>query len=101
LTPWLRHRGLGIVLLALFGLSLGTQWFTHDGSITRFVNAVTENWQSEMLQLAVIAVLAAHLIRKRSPQSKDGDEATRRKLDRLEERLDRRHGGRPKLHRVA
>ena len=101
LTRWLRDYGLSIALAGLFLLSLGAQWLTHDGSTTEFANAVMENWQSEFLQLLTFVVLAAFLIHKGSPQSKDGDEATRRKLDRVEARLDRLESPRRDLDRAA
>ena len=94
--------GLSLSLFVLFAVSLALQWLTHDGPLGEFVNAVMENWQSEFLQLFAFVVMAAYLIPRGSPQSKDGDEETRRKLDRIERKLDRLEGAeRPPLERVA
>jgi hypothetical protein len=99
---FLRNYGLSIVLVALFGLALAAQWLTHDGTTREFANAVMENWQSEFLQTCAFVVLAAYLIHRGSPQSKDGDEETRRKLDRVEQKLDRlEKAQRPALERAA
>ena len=81
---FLHDYALSLSLFVMFAASLLIQWLTHDGSTTEFVNAVMENWQSEMLQLAVMVVLTAYLIHRGSPQSKDGDEETRRKIDSLQ-----------------
>jgi hypothetical protein len=86
---FLRNYGLSIVLVALFGLALAAQWLTHDGTTREFANAVMENWQSEFLQLVTFVVLASFLIHRGSPQSKDGGDAMRRRLDGIERRLAR------------
>jgi hypothetical protein len=53
-----------------------------------FLAAVFENWQSEFLQLLTFVVLAAYLIHRGSPQSRDSEDeiaadvrAIRRKLE--------------------
>src|SRR5687768_6459169 len=97
-----RNYALSLSLFVMFAVSLVLQWVTHEGSTREFVNAVMENWQSEFLQTCVFVVLAAYLIHRGSPQSKDGDEETRRKLDRVEQKLDRlEKTQRPALERAA
>src|SRR5687767_7278535 len=98
---FLRDYALSLVLGALFAVSLAAQWLTHDGTTTAFVNAVMENWQSEFLQLVSFVVLAALLVHKGSPQSKDGDEAMRGQLARIEAKLDRLEDARRRLDRAA
>ena len=99
---FLHDYALSLSLFVMFAVSLVVQWFTHDGSTGEFVNAVMENWQSEFLQLFAFVVMAAYLIHRGSPQSKDGDEETRRKLDRIERKLERLEGAeRPTLERAA
>jgi hypothetical protein len=56
--------------------------------IDPFLAAVFENWQSEFLQLLSFVVLAAYLIHRGSPQSRDSEDeiaadlrAIRRKLE--------------------
>lgn len=88
MVKWLRDYSLSIALAALFLVSIGAQWWTHEGSTTEFVNAVMENWQSEFLQVLAFVVLATYLIHKGSPQSRDGDDEMKRQLDRIERRLD-------------
>jgi hypothetical protein len=39
-----------------------------------FLASTMENWQSEFLQLATFVILAAYLIHRDSPQSRDGDD---------------------------
>jgi membrane protein implicated in regulation of membrane protease activity len=79
----LRDYGLSFALGALFLVSLGAQWLTHDGSSTEFLNAVMENWQSEFLQVLAFVVLATYLIHKGSPQSRDSQDRTEAKVDRI------------------
>ena len=100
----LRNYGLGIVLFLLFlGSWIGQgifQWqeeysqaqmhgqeLTSEEFIPSFLSRTFENWQSEFLQLGAMVVLTSFLIFKGSPQSKDGDEELKRKLERIDEKL--------------
>jgi hypothetical protein len=105
---WLRDYALGWLLLALFVVfwvgqtvvgwrefvaeqaALGqTATVAGDGGyVWNWARTTLENWQSEMLQLFAMVVLTSVLIFKGSPESKDGDEALKAALTRLEARLE-------------
>lgn len=87
---WIRDRGLTLVLMALFLLSLAGQLVTGlaeynqeqldhgqatvgmDGYLTSGHpwEALFENWESEFLQMAVFVLLTTFLIQKGSPESR-------------------------------
>jgi len=96
-VTWLRDNGLTLVLLALFGLSIGGQayagWlaaieemgrhgaaapgfgeYVSDGE---FLATVFENWESEFLQMSAYVVLTAHLFQRGSAESLDPDDPDR------------------------
>jgi hypothetical protein len=98
---FLHDYSLSIILATLFAVSLAAQWLTHEGTTTEFLNAVMENWQSEFLQLVAFVVLTAIFIHKGSSESKDGDEAVRQQLERIESKLDRLEEARRRLDRAA
>jgi hypothetical protein len=52
-----------------------------------FWTATLENWQSEFLQLVTFVVLSAYLSHKGSPESRDSEEKTERKLDEILRRV--------------
>jgi len=64
----------------------------HDGYIWDFLQAVFENWQSEFLQLWTFVLLTTYFIHRNSPQSRDGDDETKERLDRIEKKLNRLTG---------
>ncbi|HEY7704077.1 MAG TPA: DUF6766 family protein [Acidimicrobiia bacterium] len=99
---------LSVTLMVLFLLSLAGQMFFQYREVVDeavavgavapavmsrefldpFLAAVFENWQSEFLQLLTFVVLAAYLIHRGSPQSRDSEDeiaadvrAIRRKLE--------------------
>lgn len=59
-----------------------------DGYIWDFGQATVENWQSEFLQLLSFVILTSFLIHKGSHESKDSDDETQARLDRIERRLE-------------
>jgi hypothetical protein len=87
---WVRDRGLSLVLLALFAVTLAGQtiagWFDfnetsrqHGGDAVslggyvetgHFVEAVFENWESEFLQMAAFVVLTTVLVHRGSAESR-------------------------------
>jgi hypothetical protein len=103
----LGNFGLGWVLLALFlaawVLQTWAGWrefqaeqhehqqaaqiFGDGGYVWNWGRATFENWQSEFLQLLAFVTLTSFLIFKGSPESRDGDDEMRAKLDRIEQRL--------------
>ncbi len=102
-----RNYGLSITLFSFFVFSwLGQAYFQWNEFVTyqqvhnqevnikdffnEFMRATLENWQSEFLQLFTFVVLATYLIHKGSPQSKDGDEETRKMLREIKSRLDKK-----------
>ena len=99
-----KNYGLSITLFLLFIFSWAGQGYfqwnefvseqkEHNQSVevkdymNQFLSSTLENWQSEFLQLFSFVVLAAYLIHKGSPQSKDGDEEMRRILKDIQRRL--------------
>lgn len=96
-----KNYGLTIVLAGLFLVSWVLQaYFQYNeyiaeqvmaceplddtGFYAAFFSATFENWQSEFLQLFSFVLLSRYLIHKGSPQSKDGDDAMREQLNRIE-----------------
>jgi len=89
-----RNNGLSIVLFLLFAIFLVGTAFAghrnynqdqqqHGGSAVSlaeylgegdFLEAVTENWESEFLQMAMFVLLTVFLYQKGSAESKDPDE---------------------------
>jgi hypothetical protein len=89
----MRDNSLTIVLMLMFAISLGGQWFTgwqvanedlqHHGGATislftylrssQFLSTLFENWESEFLQMAVYVVLTASLVQRGSSESRDPD----------------------------
>jgi succinate dehydrogenase hydrophobic anchor subunit len=70
----LRNNGLSIVLTLLFLLFLvGQADFAGYLNTSHFVEATTENWESEFLQMFFFVVLTACLFQKGSAESKDPD----------------------------
>jgi hypothetical protein len=106
-----RDYGLGWVLLALFlgswAVQTWTGWrefqseqrshqesaqvFGADGYIWRWGEATFENWQSEFLQLLAFVTLTSFLLFRNSPESRDGDDEVKEKLNRIERRLEELH----------
>lgn len=94
-----RNNGLTIVLLLMFGFSLGGMLLTglaalnaeqleHGGlaislpqflSSSRFISATFENWESEFLQMATYVILTAYLFQRGSAESRDPDNPDRPK----------------------
>ncbi len=90
---FLRDNGLTLVLLAVTALTLVghalTGWRTHIGDLkdhaqapiafadylisAAFLESVTENCESEFLQMAAFVALTIFLFQKGSPESKDPD----------------------------
>jgi hypothetical protein len=90
----LRDNSLSIVLLGIFVLTLighavtGWRHHLHEAAdhgqppvtlmeyvaSADFVESVTENWESEFLQMAMFVVLTVFLYQKGSPESNDPDE---------------------------
>lgn len=86
----MKNYALGILLALMFAGSWLGQWLTHEEDLATFWNATFENWQSEFLQVFVFVVASKYLVYRGSPQSKDGDDAMKAQLDRIERRLDER-----------
>jgi hypothetical protein len=90
---WLKDHdyGLGIAFAALWIVSgllhfHGEWWVSQwpHGEApwqVEFYVHTFENWQSEFLQVASLIVLTTYLIYKGSPESRDGDEALKQKVD--------------------
>ena len=90
LVDWIRDRGLTLLLLAMFALSLVGQLATGLAeynaeqqehrqplvTLTTYLGtghpweALFENWESEFLQMAVFVLLTTFLIQKGSPESR-------------------------------
>ena len=104
----MRDRSLGFVLLVLFlgtwavqgwsgwqefqaeQTALGEQaaFWGGSGYVWAFVQATTENWQSEFLQLLTFVVLTGFLLWRGSPESRDGQDEMMDAIRRIEARLD-------------
>ncbi len=86
-----RDYSLSLTLAALFLVSWLLQALFQLGvegeSFGAFLAATFENWESEFLQLFTFVVLATRLVHKDSPQSRDGDDAMKEQLDRIEQEL--------------
>ena len=106
---WVKRNGLSLAMLALFGVSLLGQIATGHAahnedqlqhgqhalplveylSSGHFIEAVSENWESEFLQMAALVFLSAYLYQAGSPDSRklegepelDGDPLEERKKD--------------------
>lgn len=65
------------------------QELTMDKYIDSFASATLENWQSEFLQLFTMVILTTYLIHKGSPQSKDGSQRMERKINELNNKVDK------------
>jgi hypothetical protein len=62
--------------------------FGADGYFWDWAQATFENWQSEFLQLLAMVVFTSFLIYKGSAESRDTDDETLERLDRIERLLD-------------
>lgn len=102
-----RDYSLGLVLFTLFIASWALQtwsgwrefvstqhaheanarWFGNDGFLWVWLRATFENWQSEFLQLFAMVSLTSILIFKGSPESRDGDDEIKAKLEQLSAQL--------------
>jgi hypothetical protein len=89
-TAWMRDRGLTLLLLSMFAVSLAGQLVTGRAeyneereahgrprvTLTVYLGtghpweALFENWESEFLQMAVFVLLTTFLIQKGSPESR-------------------------------
>ncbi|MBS1715472.1 MAG: hypothetical protein JST30_14170 [Armatimonadetes bacterium] len=61
-----------------------------SGYVWHWLSQTMENWQSEFLQLLTFVALTANLVHKGSPESKDTDDDTKERLERIEELLSSR-----------
>lgn len=101
----LGRRGLAWVLLVLMLVSWLAQFVfelivvrnearAHGSSFSwnefwaEFGQSTFENWQSEFLQLLTFVVLTAFLVFEDSPESRDGDDEIKARLERIEAKLD-------------
>lgn len=104
----LGNYGLTIVLAILFMTSWITQSYAgwkqfsaeqqqhgqqaklagEDGYLWDWLAKTMENWQSEFLQLLTFVVLTSFLIHKGSHESRDEDDKTEERLERIEKKLD-------------
>ncbi len=99
------NYSLSIVLIGLFlgsWLLQGiTQWqelhgeaLQHGQTLTgsdflwAFGQATFENWQSEFLQVVTFVWLSKNFIHRESPQSRDGDDEMKRKIDAIQLKVD-------------
>jgi len=107
----LRNNSLSLVCFALFAIFVVGQFFTgfrdHNAeqkthkqpevsigeyaTSGAFWEALSENWESEYLQMASYVVLTAFLIQKGSAESKDPDKDAE-EVDQRSERADKRGG---------
>jgi hypothetical protein len=95
---FLRNYSLSLVLILLFlGSWIGQYYYQYKNEISQaemhnqefksedfidsFLTNTFENWQSEFLQLATMVILTSKLSHKGSPESKDSEEKTEKKLD--------------------
>jgi len=105
----LHDYGLSIVLTLVFVVTLVgaaiSGWFEYasdqaahgqpaivageDGYLPVFLEQVFQNWHSEFLALALLIVLASVLVHRGSPESKDGQEESARRMVKIEKRVDR------------
>lgn len=100
----LKNYSLTIVLLTLFLGSWIAQFvfqmieFRNDAHehgqsfsfiefLPAFGSSTMENWQSEFLQLLTFVALTSFLIHRGSPESKDGDEEIKEKLEEISNEL--------------
>lgn len=104
---WVHDHLLSLTLIALFLLSwIGQMYFQYREVVDEatqhgesspaffsaefwnaFLAATFENWQSEFLQLASFVILAAYLIHRHSPQSRDGDDEMAADLKAIRQKL--------------
>jgi hypothetical protein len=100
----LKNYSLTIVLLTLFLGSWIAQFVfqmmefrneahEHEQSfrfiefLPAFGSSTMENWQSEFLQLLTFVALTSFLIHRGSPESKDGDDEMKEKLEEISREL--------------
>jgi hypothetical protein len=85
LMRWLRKHSWGVFLFCIALVFMVAQWLTHDGSLKEYVNAATENLQSEAWQLwaAIVGPVVFYHIGYRHFE-KD----TEQRLERMERQLD-------------
>lgn len=96
-----KRYGLSITLFLMFALSWLGQWLTHDESTKKFWNVTFENWQSEAWQVFWFIVLSVYLIHKNSPQSRDGDDAIKAQLKRIEDKLQELSDAKDRLQELS
>jgi len=58
-----------------------------SGYVWHWLAQTMENWQSEFLQLLTFVALTATLVHRGSPESRDSDDETQERLQRIEELL--------------
>lgn len=88
----IKDYGLSLALLGLFLVSWALQFvfqmLRSGEDFNQFMSSTMENWQSEFLQLLTFVVLTAHLIHRKSHESKDSaDDETHERLVRIEQHL--------------
>jgi hypothetical protein len=83
---WVGHLLVQIPEFRQEQAELGQPFEWQDFWIT-FGRSTLENWQSEFLQLLAFVVLSSLLSHKGSPESRDSEEKTERKLDEILRRL--------------
>jgi hypothetical protein len=100
MRDFFRQRSLSTILFVLFLASWAIQFvfqlnvagleavehgqvFQWSEFMAEFLKDTFENWQSEFLQLFTFVVLAKHFIHVDSPQSRDGDDEMKEKIDRI------------------
>jgi len=116
MVRWLRFNSLALVLFAGFVVFIVLQsvfgWqvrneqlqtagqaadsYGHYLSTGHFGEAVTENWESEFLQMGTYVLLTAYLVQKGSPESKP-----LRQKDRPEDKPENAKPGSPKLSKAT
>lgn len=106
MKKFIKNHSLSLVLFFLFLLSWLLQFvfqyreeyqqalrhgqdLTIDQYINSFASATLENWQSEFLQLFTMVILTTYLIHKGSPQSKDENQRMERKINELNNKVDK------------
>lgn len=60
-----------------------------EGYVWHFASQTMENWQSEFLQLFTFVILTAFLIHRGSHESRDNDDESRERFERIEAMLEK------------
>jgi hypothetical protein len=107
MPSWLKNSSLTIAMLALFAASIAGQafagWMSENEerslhhqlpqslptylSSGGFLEAVSENWEGEFLQMAIFVFLSAHAIQKGSAESAKPEEEKNTPEQRKKERI--------------